>query len=89
MKSAAYLRLKNLQLGYEFPKNLTKKIGIQSLYIYINAQNLFKITNFYKGFDPEIAYGGSAGGNFDVVSVGDANSYPQVRIYTIGLNLKF
>lgn len=89
MKSAAYLRLKNLQLGYEFPRALTSKIGIQSLYVYVNAQNLFKATKFYKGFDPEIGYGGSAGSNFDSVAVGDAYSYPQVRIITVGLNLKF
>lgn len=89
MKSAAYLRLKNLQLGYEFPRALTSKIGIQSLYLYVNAQNLFKVTNFHKGFDPEIAYGGTTGGDFDVVSVGSAYNYPQVRIITLGLNLKF
>ncbi len=92
MKSAAYLRLKNIQLGYELPQKWGRKIGLRSIFIYANAQNLFTVTNFWDGYDPEVAYGGSSGSEYDMVSVGGAsaaNNYPQVKIYTIGLDLKF
>lgn len=92
MRSASYLRLKNLQLGYEFPQRWMSKASIKSLYVYVNAQNLFTVTNFWRGYDPEVAYGGDSSGNFDAVAIGGAsaaNNYPQVKIYTVGLELKF
>lgn len=92
MKSASYLRLKNLQLGYTLPAKWMHKIGIQSAFIYFNAQNLFTVSNFWQGYDPEVAYGADASGNFDAVALGGAsaaNNYPQVKIYTVGLDLKF
>lgn len=89
MKSAAYFRLKNIQLGYELPKTWMRRIGLNSAYIYVNAQNLFTATNFWSGYDPEVGYGGDSSGDFDVVKLGSANNYPQVKIVTIGLDLKF
>ena len=89
MKSAAYLRLKNIQLGYELPKSWMHRIGLKSAYVYVNAQNLFTATNFWDGYDPEVGYGGDASGDFDVVKLGAANNYPQVKIVTVGLELKF
>lgn len=92
MRSAAYLRLKNIQLGYDLPRTWMKKVGISSAFVYVNAQNLFTSTNFWEGYDPEVAYGASASGNFDAVAVGgasSANNYPQVKIITVGLDLKF
>ena len=92
MKSAAYLRLKNLQLGYTLPKRWTTKIGLKSAFVYVNAQNLFTVTNFWQGYDPEVAYGADGTGDYDAVKMGgasSANNYPQVKIYTIGLDLKF
>ena len=92
MKSAAYLRLKNLQLGYTLPKRWVNKIGLKSALVYVNAQNLFTVTNFWQGYDPEVAYGADGTGDYDAVKMGgasSANNYPQVKIYTIGLDLKF
>lgn len=92
MKSASYLRLKNLQLGYTLPATWVRKIGLKSAYVYVSAQNLFTATNFWQGYDPELAYGAGSSGNFDAVALGGAsaaNNYPQVKIYTIGLDLKF
>jgi len=89
MKSAAYLRLKNIQLGYELPKSWMHRIGLNSAYLYVNAQNLFTVTNFWDGYDPEVGYGGDSSGDFDVVKLGSANNYPQVKIVTVGLELKF
>ena len=45
MKSAAYLRLKNLQLGYDLPSKWMKAIGLKSAYIYANAENLLTFTD--------------------------------------------
>jgi TonB-linked SusC/RagA family outer membrane protein len=86
IKSAAYMRLKNLQLGYELPKNLIKNFGISNLYIYVNAQNLLTITDFWNGYDPEINYDAGA---TDGVSLGSGAYYPQVKVYSFGVDLKF
>lgn len=86
MRSAAYLRLKNLQLGYSLPKGLFGKSGIKDVYIYANAQNLFTITDFWKGYDPEVAYDSGAG---DGVSLGSGAYYPQVKVFSIGIDIKF
>lgn len=86
MRSAAYLRLKNLQLGYEIPKSWLGNSKIGGIFIYANGQNLFTKTNFYEGYDPEINY--NAGAN-DGVSLGAGNFYPQVKVYTFGLDFKF
>lgn len=86
MKSAAYMRLKNIQLGYAVPKNLLKKIGVSDLYVYVNGQNLFTKTNFWPGYDPEVAYDAGAS---DGVSLGGAAYYPQVKVYSFGVDVKF
>lgn len=79
VRNAAYCRLKNLVLGYTLPQSLTKKMNIGSLRVYASGQNLFTISNFYSGYDPEVSYGGSVGGEF----------YPIMRTFTVGLDLKF
>lgn len=71
--NAAYLRCKNLQLGYTVPSHLTKKFFVESLKIYTSIDNLFTITDF-PGLDPE---------------VGATVGYPTVRQYSVGLNLTF
>ena len=76
MRSAAYLRLKNLQFGYTFPKNLISRMSIKGLRIYVSGQNLFSIDNFWDGYDVE-------------APVGRGSSYPQVRLYSVGIDVKF
>jgi TonB-linked SusC/RagA family outer membrane protein len=70
-----YFRLKNLELGYSFPKKLLSKVDVNSLRIYVNGTNLFSFDNV-KGYeiDPEI-------------SAGNGLAYPQQKIYTLGINL--
>lgn len=86
LKSASYIRLKNIQLGYALPKNILKKIGIGDLYLYVNGQNLFTGSDFWQGYDPEVAYDAGAA---DGVSLGGAAYYPQVKIYSFGVDIKF
>lgn len=79
VRNAAYCRLKNLVVGYTLPQSLTRKVNIESLRFYLSGQNLFTISDFYKGYDPEVSYGGSLGGEF----------YPVMQTFTVGLELKF
>ena len=74
IKSGAYMRLKNLVVGYTMPKNIVNKIGISNLRFYVSGQNLFTIQNAYPGYDPEANAG---------------SYYPLMRIYTFGIDLRF
>ena len=77
VKNASYVRLKNLQFGYNFPKKLTDALHIQKLRVYYSGQNILTFTSFYKGTDPEAPAGESG---YD---------YPQVKTNSIGLNVTF
>ena len=86
MADASYCRLKNLQVSYTFPSNITKAIKIQGLMVYANATNLFTLSNYYDGYDPETAYQGGAQG----ATTGSIGSiYPLVSTYTFGVEIKF
>lgn len=85
LEDGSYLRIKMVQLGYTIPAVLTTKIGIKSVRIYINAQNLYTFTK-YTGLDPEI---GMKGGE-DPLDIGiDRGYYPTPRLYSIGLSITF
>lgn len=86
MKSASYMRLKNLQVGYNLPAKVLGKTGLKDVYIYANAQNLFTLTDFWNGYDPEIAYDSGA---TDGVSIGGGAYYPQVKVFSVGIDIKF
>jgi len=74
MKNAAYLRLKNLQFGYTFQAELLKSIGLNKLRIFVNGSNLFSVDKFWDGYDVE-------------APVGYGNFYPQVKVYSFGLDI--
>lgn len=82
VEDASYLRIKNLSVGYTLPSFLTRKLGIETVRVYCNIQNLYTFTN-YKGYDPEIgAY------NQNVLLRGvDFARYPSQRMFTFGLNV--
>ncbi len=72
-----YIRLRNLVLGYTFPKRWTEKAKIQKARIYFEGTNLFCFDSLEDyGVDPEIAYANGI-------------DYPQSRVFTIGFNLGF
>ena len=86
IEDGSYLRVKNIALGYNFPKKVLGKLHLQSLRIYANIQNLVTLTK-YTGFDPEIgASTASASGNVYGL---DNGRYPSPQLYTFGLNLSF
>jgi hypothetical protein len=82
VEDGSYLRLKNLQIGYTLPQQVTQKLKLSTLRFYVSAQNLFTVTN-YSGLDPEVAT------NYDRANGVDIGAYPQTRIFQFGLNLKF
>lgn len=83
--NAAYLRLKNLQVGYTIPTEISQKIYIQKLRLYFSAENLLTITKLTKLLDPEtsVATAGYLGHR------GIGRVYPLSRIVSFGLNLTF
>ncbi|GAA4785234.1 TonB-dependent receptor [Olivibacter ginsenosidimutans] len=76
MRNAAYLRLKNVQIGYTVPKQWLNTNKIQRLRIFANGTNLFTADSFLEGYDVE-------------APVGAGNYYPQVKVYTFGLEATF
>lgn len=79
VQSAAYLRLKNLQIGYSLPTHLVAKIGLSRVRVYFSGDNLFTLTKMSKIFDPE-AYDGK---------YSDGKVYPLSRVLSCGLNVTF
>lgn len=79
VRNGAYARLKNVMLGYSLPKALTSKMKIENARVYVSGQNLYTFSDFFKGYDPEVSYGGNLGGEF----------YPIMQTITFGLDLKF
>ena len=91
LQNAAYLRLKNIQLGYNLPQNLVSKVKMTNARVYVSGENLwvtspmFKITDH--NIDPESIHGSdrelTSGNN------GDGQNYPILKSVTLGLNLTF
>ncbi|HAZ02958.1 MAG TPA: SusC/RagA family protein [Prolixibacteraceae bacterium] len=83
VEDGSYTRLKNMSLGYNVPKNISGKIGVEKLRIYVSGQNLWTITK-YTGYNPDVSY------NDGNTRLGlDYGSYPSTRSVTFGLNLAF
>ena len=81
VENGNYLRLNNLQLGYNLPKKQCKQIGLSNLRVYISATRLFTITK-YDGYDVAV---GSKVGDLGV----DYGIYPMSPSYTQGLKFGF
>jgi len=87
--NAAYLRLKNLQVGYTIPNRISNKVFLQKARIYISGENLLLLTNLPGVYDPETMFASSYayGGGFKKVTTGAI--YPLSRTFSIGINLTF
>lgn len=79
VEDGSYLRARNVQLGYTIPTNVAERFGIGRLRVYVQATNLFTITN-YSGVDPELTGSATAFGI-------DEGSYPSPRQFIGGINL--
>lgn len=84
LEDGSYFRLQEITLGYSFPSALLSRIKISKLRFYVQATNLFTLTD-YSGYDPDVNITGNSKSLYGV----DWGSYPNVTTYIIGLNLAF
>lgn len=80
IETVGFVRLKQLTLGYNVPKNVMNRIGLESARVFFTGENLFLLSN-YSGVDPETVDATKGFDNFD--------NYPLARKLTLGLTLKF
>lgn len=81
--NGAFMRIKSINIGYDFKKTLLKHVPIQQFRLYVSGLNVFTFTH-YRGLDPEVGYG------IDSWSSGtDLGYFPQPRTILFGLNVKF
>jgi TonB-linked SusC/RagA family outer membrane protein len=80
MHKSDFLKIKNIQLGYALPSDITSRLKVEKIYLYANAQNVHTIMWYkgFEGFDPESAIDGDGGG-----------LYPVARVISFGLNINF
>jgi hypothetical protein len=78
VEDGAYIRLKNITLGYNLPKTLLQKTFLSAARIYATGIDLWEHTNIHEGWDPEATR-----------DVSGVQRYPFVRTITFGINLTF
>ena len=86
VEDGSYLRIKNLTLGYTFPKKWMEKARIDNIRLYCNIQNLYTFTK-YSGYDPEV--GASTQDSTGLTFGLDNGRYPSPTTYSFGLNITF
>jgi len=89
LEDGTFIRLENVYLAYNLPKQWLSRIFVKDLQIYFSGQNLFILTD-YKGYDPETSKykaGDSEGGGNDAVFGIDEGTYPRTRSITLGVKL--
>ena len=82
IEDASFLRCSDITVGYNLPKSVLKKIGIQKARFYLSASNLFIITG-YSGYDPEVDI------QTGLTCGMDYNRYPRSRSFVFGTNITF
>ncbi len=82
--NSSFVRIKNVNLNYDLPNNLTSRMGLGKVSLYLDASNLYTFTD-YPAYDPESSITGS-----NVAETGiDYLSYPLARTFTFGINVSF
>jgi TonB-dependent starch-binding outer membrane protein SusC len=91
LEDGSYLRLKNIQVGYNIPQKTVSKMHIKGLRLYVTAQNLLTFTK-YTGLDPEMHTSDNINSETyrgDVAAGIDWGTYPSARSFIAGVNLNF
>ncbi len=88
LESGAYLRLKNVQVGYTFGEKLLAPVRVASLRLYGSVQNLVTFTK-YTGLDPEQGTNSNSLGDGVRATGIDFGTYPSARTFTVGINAGF
>ena len=84
VEDGSFIRLKTLNLAYNFPQAICQKIKIERLRVYLSGTNLFTITR-YTGYDPEASSFSSSDGRAGI----DNSNYPQSKTYSMGIDVTF
>ncbi|WP_236980363.1 SusC/RagA family TonB-linked outer membrane protein [Membranihabitans maritimus] len=74
-RDATFIRLKNVQLGYSLPGDILQNTFLNKVRFYVTAENLFTLTEYYEGWDPEMQTSGSF--------------YPLTKLFVGGVNINF
>jgi TonB-linked SusC/RagA family outer membrane protein len=91
LQNVAYVRMKNIQIGYNLPSNWTKRIGAQTMRLYFSGENLFTYSPMYKVVKNTIDVENAVRSDRDTNSgnSGDGYNYPMLKSYSFGVNLGF
>ena len=89
MQDVSYIRLKNLQVGYNLPTKWISKIGLKKAAIYFSGENLWTWSPMYKMTRNIDVTANIYGKDQEMGSSGDGYNYPSLKSYSIGLNLTF
>ena len=91
LQNVAYVRMKNIQIGYNLPSNWTKRIGAQTLRLYFSGENLFTYSPMYRVVKNTIDVENAVRSDRDTNSgnSGDGYNYPMLKSYSFGVNLGF
>lgn len=84
IEDGSFARLSNLTLGYSLPKEVIEKLNLSLLRLYVNANNIWTITN-YTGLDPST----SVFGNNEYGAGIDYSAYPTAKSFVLGVSLEF
>jgi hypothetical protein len=82
LEDGSYLRLRNVELGYQLPKSLLTKIKVDNARVYVSGQNILTFTD-YSGYDPDLT------GNGILERGVDAGNWPSPRVISFGLQFGF
>ncbi len=82
---AAYLRVKNVQLGYTLPAAFARKLGMQNFRVYLSGKNLFTLSDV-KFVDPELT---EFNNNLQNSGANSARAYPTMIYYGFGVDVTF
>lgn len=88
LEDGSYTRLKSLEIGYNLPESLLKRLSMEKCRIYFSGRNLFTLTD-YPGLDPEMTVSDNAKSEGDRAANIDWGTYPSAKGYNVGLQLTF
>ena len=83
-----FVRLRNVQLGYTLPTEISQKFAVRQLRVYVTGQNLLTFTKF-PGWDPEVVDVGNSTEQGNVAPGTVGYQLPQVRTVLVGINVNF
>ena len=90
LMNAAYLRLKNIQVGYNLPSEWIKKLHLTNVGLYLSGENLFTWSPLYKySKDVNVSNIGESDKDLTSSNSGDGYNYPMMKSFSIGLNVTF